>query len=62
MPRKPLSYQLAVALFDGLDKAIEDYRSERRSWESIAREIWKQTDGRIDVTGQTVRNWYPDAA
>lgn len=62
MARKPLSYQLAVILLDGVDGLVSDLRDEGRSWESIARELWAVTAGKIDVTGQTVRSWYPAAA
>lgn len=62
MPRKPLAYLLADALLDDVDLFVKDLRAQRRSWESIARELWALTSGKVDVTGQTLRSWYPDAA
>lgn len=32
----------------------------RRSWRVIANELRRQTDGAVDVTGETLRGWFGD--
>lgn len=61
MARKPL-YEMAAKVFSGLDKTVEDLRNAGVSWEHIARELWKRSEGLIDISGQTLRSWYLDAA
>lgn len=36
-------------------------RAGGMSWRAIATEIHVVTRGNLDVTGQTLANWYPDA-
>lgn len=32
----------------------------RRSWRVIANELRRQTEGAVDVTGETLRGWFKD--
>ncbi|MGE0794823.1 MAG: hypothetical protein AB7H43_15685 [Acidimicrobiia bacterium] len=47
-----------------LGRPLEAWVAERRdpevrmSWELIARQLRKATDGQVDVTGQTIRAWF----
>lgn len=52
--------QLADLLLDGLDAFVADRRDQGRGWRLIARDIWQATNGRVDVTHETLRSWYPD--
>jgi len=49
-----------------LDRPIGEYIAERRaanrSWRLIARDLMNDTDGKIDVTEATLRNWFGEAA
>lgn len=36
---------------------IADLRSQGKSWDRIAKELWLATDRRIDVNGVTVKSW-----
>ena len=50
-------------LLDGhLDEFVRSRRAQRRSWRLIARDLYEATDGKIDVTAETVRSWYREAA
>lgn len=52
------TYQLADHLLGGdLAVRLEGWRNERHSYEWIAREVHRLTDGKVDVTFSTVRNW-----
>lgn len=54
--------KLATAL---LKRDVVDFIAERRpdrSWRVIARDIYEATKGEVDVTPQTVINWYQDAS
>jgi hypothetical protein len=53
--------KLATAL---LKQDVVDFIAERRpdrSWRVIARDIYEATKGQVDVTPQTVINWYSEA-
>ena len=49
-----------------LGRSVDDFVTERReggkSWRLIARDLYSVTDGQVDVTAETLRSWYPDAA
>lgn len=53
---------MASKVFDSLDKTVADLRGQHKSWENIAREVWMLSDGKVNISGQTLRSWYPDAA
>lgn len=36
---------------------VADLRSAGRSWRVIARDLYKATQGQIDVTAETLRGW-----
>jgi hypothetical protein len=42
-------------------KAFVLARRPGRSWRLIARDVYDKTDGQVDVTGQSLRNWYGGA-
>jgi len=47
-----------------LDKPIGQYIAEKRttrprwSWRLIAEQLREDTNGQVDVTGETLRGWY----
>lgn len=52
------TFQLAdMILPDGVEKFVFDLRAERVSWRHIAARLAAATDGRVDVTHETVRAW-----
>lgn len=51
---------LARTMVDDLDEFVISRRRDGRSWRLIARDLYDATDGRIDVTLETVRSWYGD--
>ena len=63
MATLPPLAQLADHLLEpeGLAPFIAKHRSEGRSWDWIARELWVTTDRRIDTSGVTVAVWYEKA-
>lgn len=55
--------RLADHLLDGkLDDFVLTRRAEGMAWRLIEREIWVATDGQVDVTFETLRNWYAEDA
>lgn len=53
-----LGLQFADHLLEGtLAQRLADWRSDGLSWERIARELEKLTDGQIDVSFDTVKKW-----
>lgn len=42
---------------ENLDTVVQRMRTHRKSWEAIARRITLMSN--IDVTSETLRNWYP---
>lgn len=32
----------------------------RRSWRVIANELQRETEGRVTVSGEAIRSWFPD--
>ena len=49
-----------------LGRDLAEYVDERRStepptsWRRIARSVYEDTNGEIDVTAETLRLWFPD--
>ncbi len=45
-----------------LGRSVADYVAERRdagrSWRLVARDLYKATNGAVDVTHETLRGWY----
>lgn len=55
------TYQLADYLLrrrGGLDAWVRTRRDTGRSWRLISRELYVATQGRIDVTHETLRLWF----
>jgi hypothetical protein len=42
----------------GVDAWVAARRATGRSWRLIARELYVATQGRVDVTAQTLHNWF----
>jgi hypothetical protein len=64
MPRSPW-YLLSDHLLrrsGGLETFVQTRRDAGRSWRLIARDLHDATKGRVDVTDQTLANWFPDDA
>ena len=54
-------YQLAEHLLgEPLRAYVERKRREQKAWRLICMDILTDTKGAIDVTQQTLRNWFPD--
>ena len=54
----PAGCKYADHLLDGsLAQRIRGWRADGESWDRIARNVWQLTDGRVDVTGPTIRTW-----
>jgi hypothetical protein len=47
-------------LVDDLDGFVLTRREQGRAWRLIARDLYDATDGKVDVTYETLRSWYPD--
>lgn len=43
-----------------LERFVTDRRGEGRSWRLIARDLFDATEGKVDVTFETLRSWFPD--
>lgn len=43
-----------------LDEFVASRRARGRAWRLIARDLWEATHGEIDVTFETLRQWYPE--
>lgn len=41
---------------------IAERRDEHRPWRFIARDLYEATDGQIDVTHETLRQWHSEVA
>lgn len=54
---KPLARLADNLLEEGLAEFIATRRSDKKSWDTIAKELWVATGYEIDVTGVTVQNW-----
>lgn len=55
--------RLADHLLDGeLDEFVLSRRAEGRAWRLIERDLWIATEGQVDVTFETLRNWYGEEA
>ena len=56
-------FLLADTLLEG---HLRDFVAERReagqSWRTIARALWEATDRKVDVTHQTLANWFAEEA
>lgn len=61
MDRTPLQH-LGDLLTGDLEEFVRTRRSAGMSWRRISLELRDVTDRRVDVTYQTLRNWYPDDA
>lgn len=57
----PPTRQLADMILapDGLDAFVHQARAEGMSWRRLTLALRDRTDGRIDVTYETMRSWYP---
>lgn len=53
--------QLAELLLnEPLDRFVRTRRAAGHAWRQIAIELRDATDGRVDVTGESLRSWFPD--
>lgn len=41
---------------------IAERRTEGRAWRFVARDLYEATDGLVDVTHETLRQWHEGAA
>ncbi len=45
-----------------LETFVRERRAAGRSWRQIERDLYRATDGEVDVTFETIRSWFPDEA
>lgn len=51
--------QLADSLLRGkLDDLVGAYRAQGFGWEALAKELWRVSGHKVNISGQTLRNWY----
>jgi len=50
-----------ILLSEPLDEFVSSRRESGKSWRVIARDLWTETDGQIDVTSMTLQNWFPSS-
>ena len=43
-----------------LEEFVRIRRAEGRPWRLIARDLYEATDSEVDVTYETLRQWFPD--
>lgn len=56
-------HQLADLLLGGdgsLERFVTSRRRAGRSWRLIIRDLYDATGGRVDLTYETLRTWFPD--
>lgn len=59
----PTQRLASVLLGSDVRGFIAEKRGAGRPWRFIARDLYEATDGQIDVTYETLRQWYgPEAA
>jgi hypothetical protein len=57
--RRTPTYHLANVLLDGqFSEWVAERRAAGRSWRRIALELYEVSDQRINVTHETLRNWF----
>lgn len=64
-PTATPTHRLADALLgeDGpLEAFVRTRRAKGRAWRLIARDLYEATGREIDVTYESLRAWFPDAA
>jgi hypothetical protein len=62
-PRRRSSAAATLAdhlLPEGLDRFVIRARVEGRSWRWVAEELNRRTDGVVDISYETVRDWFPE--
>lgn len=51
--------QYADLVLDGeLDTVVRTFRKQGHGWEHIAKELWRMTNHKVNLSGQTLRGWY----
>lgn len=41
-----------------LDDLVNAFRAQGMGWEAVAKELWRITDHKVNLSGQTLRGWY----
>lgn len=55
------NHRLADLLIPGgVEEFVRSRRSEGYAWRVIARDLWADTGGEVDITHETLRAWFPD--
>lgn len=60
--RTPTQYLASDALGQDVIAWAAEVRAAGASWRLIASELRERTDGRVDVTGESIRLWVTGAA
>lgn len=58
----PTQRLASILLGSDVRAFISEKRSAGRAWRFIARDLYDATDGQIDVTYETLRQWFGDVA
>lgn len=45
---------------DGLEAFVRSRRADGVAWRIVERQLYETTNGEVDVTFETLRQWYPD--
>lgn len=63
-PQTPTQRLASILLEEDVREFIANRRSAGRPWRFIARDLYNATDGQVDVTYETLRQWHdePEAA
>jgi hypothetical protein len=58
----PTQHLASLKLGRPLDGYVAEKRKANQSWESIAADLYNDTDGVVNVTREALRQWYGVAA
>lgn len=51
--------QYADLVLDGqLDNTVDVLRKQGHGWEGVAKELWRMTNHKVNLSSQTLRGWY----
>lgn len=62
IPETPTQRLATVLLGRDVRDFIAERRATNRAWRFIARDLYEATDGQVDVTYETLRQWFGEAA
>lgn len=51
-----------LLLPEGLEHFVRSRRANGVAWRVVARDLWMETEGELDITFESLRAWFPDEA